>query len=53
VNYSVTGLEYMNRQLTQSGGGAGGSLQDAFDPFGFLTQNSSLQSLVSRPPAAP
>jgi len=54
VNYSVSGVEYMNRASQQSGGGNGGSgLQDSFDPFGFLGQNSALQSLTARPVATP
>lgn len=47
VNYSVSGTEFMNRRGTQSG--AGRNLQDSFDPFGFLNQNSALQSIQSRP----
>jgi len=48
VNYSITGEEYMNRQDQQSGS-SGDNLQDQFDPFGFLSQNQSLNSLVNRP----
>lgn len=51
VNYNVSGIEFLNRQDQQSGGGAGGNLQDAFDPFGFLSRNSGLNTLVNRPPA--
>ncbi|MCP4249830.1 MAG: hypothetical protein GY778_22535, partial [bacterium] len=40
VNYSVSGIEYLNRQDQQSSGvsqgGSGFSAQDAFDPLGFL-----------------
>lgn len=49
VNYSISGVEFMNRQDQQSGGGTGNSLQDRFDPFGFLSRNQSLNSLVDRP----
>lgn len=40
VNYNVTGLEFLNRHRMQSrrGGGVGtGTLQDSFDPLGFLS----------------
>ncbi|MBI4718404.1 MAG: polysaccharide biosynthesis/export family protein [Planctomycetes bacterium] len=50
VNYNVRGIEFLNRQDQQGGGGSGsGNLQDAFDPFGFLNQNSLLQGISSRP----
>ena len=49
VNYSVSGIEFMNRQDQQSGGGTGGALQDSFDPFGFLSRNAGLNTLVNRP----
>jgi len=52
VNYNVSGIEYMNRQKTQSGGGLSNSLQDQYDPFGFLSRNQSLNSLVDRPVTA-
>ena len=45
VNYSVTGLEYLNRRGQQSRQG-GGNLQDSFDPLGFLIQNAALQGLA-------
>lgn len=48
VNYNISGVEFMNRQRTQSGGD-NGNLQDQFDPFGFLTQNQAINSLVDRP----
>lgn len=48
VNYNVSGIEFLNRNSQQSGGG-GGSLQDAYDPLGFLTRNSLLQNINSRP----
>ena len=49
VNYSVTGIEFLNRQDQQSGYAGSGDLQDQFDPFGFLSRNQSLQTLTSRP----
>jgi len=55
VNYSVSGVEYLNRHRQQSGGGGagGGLLQDSFDPFGFMGRNTSLQTLTSQPPPEP
>ena len=49
VNYSVSGIEFLNRHSQQSGGGQQ-NLQDSFDPFGFLNQNSALQGINSRIP---
>jgi protein involved in polysaccharide export with SLBB domain len=53
VNYNVSGVEYMNRQVQQSGGSrsSGNNLQNSFDPFGFLNQNNALSNLVARPAA--
>ena len=45
VNYNVTGVEFLNRRSMQTQRGGGGSLQDSFDPFGFLGQNSLLQTI--------
>lgn len=50
VSYNVSGIEFMNRQdLQASGAGSGASggrtLQDNFDPFGFLIRNQQLQNL--------
>jgi protein involved in polysaccharide export with SLBB domain len=50
VNYSLSGVEYMNRNAQQSGGYRTGNLQDAFDPFGFLGRNTGIDALVNRPP---
>jgi protein involved in polysaccharide export with SLBB domain len=52
VTYSVTGIEFMNRQDLQAGGLGGGSnsLQDSFDPFGFLLQNNALQNINTNLP---
>lgn len=47
VNYSVSGTEFLNRN-GQRGGGGTGSLQDAFDPFGFLNQNNALQGITNQ-----
>ncbi len=48
VNYSVTGIEFMNRSSLQSGRYGGGDLQDAYDPFGFLGQNTALQGITAQ-----
>ncbi|UCG16667.1 MAG: polysaccharide biosynthesis/export family protein [Phycisphaerales bacterium] len=52
VNYSVSGIEFMNRQDQQAGYRAGG-LEDQYDPYGFLGRGTSLQSLVARPAPVP
>lgn len=49
VNYNVTGIEFLNRRSQQSQRYGGGGLQDAFDPFGFLGQNTLLQGLATQP----
>ena len=46
ATYTVTGLEFMNRSNLQSFRG-GSSLEDSFDPFGFLTRGSALSTLSS------
>lgn len=48
VNYNVSGVEFLNRNSQQNGSG-GGSLQDQFDPLGFLNRNTLLQNINSRP----
>lgn len=53
VNYNVSGIEFLNRRKLQSAGAGGGSLQDAFDPFGFLTRNTLLQTVNSQTAVAP
>ena len=45
VNYSVRGVEYMNRHGQQSRSNGSG-LEDSFDPLGFLNNSAALQSLV-------
>ena len=52
VNYNVTGIEFLNRHAQQAGR-YGGALEDQYDPFGFLGQNASLQTLVNQPAPAP
>lgn len=50
VNYNVTGIEFMNRRSLQtSNRGSTGTLQDRFDPLGFLSQPTATQSLGSSP----
>jgi hypothetical protein len=50
VNYNVTGIEFMNRRSLQtSNRGGTGTLQDRFDPLGFLSQPTATQSLGSSP----
>jgi protein involved in polysaccharide export with SLBB domain len=49
VTYNVTGLEYLNRQKQQSARFGGNTLQDTFDPLGFLTQNTLLNNLSAQP----
>ena len=48
VTYSVTGIEFLNRNRLQSSR-YGGGLQDTFDPLGFLGRNTLLQGLSARP----
>ena len=50
ITYSVSGVEYMNRRAQQSLRSSGGSLEDSFDPFGFLTRNATLSSLTPTVP---
>jgi len=49
VGYNVTGIEYMNRRGQQSRRYGGGSLEDSFDPYGFLLRNQALQGLPLLP----
>ncbi|NLE30464.1 MAG: hypothetical protein GX629_12420 [Phycisphaerae bacterium] len=46
VNYNVNGIEYLNRASQQNNSSNGGSLQDTYDPFGFLNRNAALQNLT-------
>lgn len=52
VNYSISGSEFLNENARQSVLGRTG-LQQSFDPFGFLTQNTALQTLTTAPPVQP
>lgn len=52
VNYSVTGIEFLNRRSMQTSR-LGGGLEDSFDPFGFLTRGTTLQSLSTQPLPSP
>ncbi len=54
ATYSVTGIEFMNRTNIQNiRGGTGAALEDTFDPFGFLTRGSVLQTISTAPPLGP
>jgi polysaccharide biosynthesis/export protein len=49
VSYNVSGLDFLNGNSRASrlrGLGGGGGLQDSFDPFGFLSRNTALQTLT-------
>jgi len=49
-SYSQTGdHNYLHGKSFNAGQTTGGNLQDTYDPFGFLNQNSSLNQLISRP----
>lgn len=52
INYTVSGTEFLNSNAERESlrGLGGGGLQDAFDPFGFLSRNAALQSLSTAPP---
>ncbi len=53
VNYSVSGVEFLNRPGQQAGGtGGGGGLEQSFDPFGFLNRNTSLRGITTSIPRA-
>lgn len=46
LNYSVSGIEFINRHGQQSGGGGSSQgLEDSFDPFGFLQRGSAINAL--------
>jgi hypothetical protein len=49
VNYNVNGIEYLNRRAQQSGNYGGQSMQDTYDPFGFLNRNNLLQNINAKP----
>ncbi len=52
INYNASGTEFLN---SNSRGvalrGVGGSLEDQFDPFGFLNQNAAINALANVPRA--
>jgi len=48
LNYNMSGLDFLNSAAEQQ---SLNTLEDSFDPFGFLTRGSALQSLSSAPPA--
>lgn len=49
LDYSMPGVDYLNRAARDAAVfGRGQTLQDQFDPFGFLLQNRSLQNLQGR-----
>ncbi|HNO76798.1 MAG TPA: polysaccharide biosynthesis/export family protein [Phycisphaerae bacterium] len=48
VSYNVSGIEFLNRHGSQSGGSGGGNLQDSFDPFGFLNRNAGINLIQSQ-----
>jgi protein involved in polysaccharide export with SLBB domain len=52
INYNAQAFEYLNtnaERRTGTGLGDGGTLQDAFDPYGFLLQNQALQQIPTTP----
>lgn len=49
VTYNASAIEFINRRDLQSGNLGGGTLEDAFDPFGFLTRGGLLQTLSATP----
>ncbi len=55
VNYNVEGLDYLNNNArqAQNGGTGGGSTQDTFDPFGYLTRNNALQNITQMQQSTP
>lgn len=50
VTYNVSGIEFLNRRNMQTARYGGSTLQDTFDPLGFLTQNTLIQNLSAQPP---
>ncbi len=50
VTYNASAIEFINRKSLQRGDLGGGNLEDAFDPFGFLTRGGLLQGLSNAPP---
>ncbi|MEE9294637.1 MAG: polysaccharide biosynthesis/export family protein [Phycisphaerae bacterium] len=50
ITYNASGLEFLNSNARQQSL-RGLTLEDQFDPFGFLNQNAALTALGSRPPS--
>jgi len=49
LDYSMPGVDYLNNAaMRQAFQGRTSTLQDTFDPFGFILRNQSLQSLQGR-----
>jgi len=51
VNYTGTGVEFLNENARQvhTSGNSVNTLQDRFDPFGFLMQNMAIQRTPANP----
>lgn len=51
ANYSASGVEFLNNnaRMVHTSGNSLGTLQDRFDPFGFLLQNMDIQRLPRSP----
>jgi len=48
VTYNMTGLDFLNRRNMQGARFGGNTLQDTYDPLGFLSQNTTLQNLSAQ-----
>ncbi|MDI9585250.1 MAG: hypothetical protein QM473_13590, partial [Acidobacteriota bacterium] len=49
LDYTMPGIDYLNRAAREAAfGGPVRTLQDQFDPFGFLLRNQALQNLQPR-----
>ncbi len=53
VNYTVSGIEFLNRQDQQAAFGGTSDVQQRFDPFGFLGRNTALQTIQQQIPPSP
>ena len=49
ANYNATAIEFMNSNAKATQLRDTGTLQDQFDPFGFLQQNQALQTIPTGP----
>ncbi|HNQ21952.1 MAG TPA: polysaccharide biosynthesis/export family protein [Phycisphaerae bacterium] len=45
VNYNAQAIEFLNSDAERSAGASQGSMQDLYDPFGYLLRNNALQAL--------